>query len=111
MWKAPERRVPESNTKNCKNSNRTALSGWILPLRLEPLFGLRIEWNKSLNRITFRDALDGEIRSQKFIGTQNEVARIAMNTQKPKTKSVANIPKCSNMSLDFINLTDYGNTS
>ena len=33
-----------------------------------------------------------------------------MNARKPKTKLVANVPKCSKTSLAFIKHTDYSNT-
>ena len=59
------------------------------------LFGRQIARNKSLDWITFRDLRNGELRSSKLDGTQTEVAYIAINARKPKTKLVANVPKCS----------------
>ena len=74
------------------------------------LFGPQIERNKSLDWITFRALRNGEVRSSKLDGTQTEVAYIAINARKPKTKLVANVPKCSKTSLAFIKHADYGNT-
>ena len=74
------------------------------------LFGPQIARYKSLDWITFRALRNGEVRSSKLDGTQTEVTYIAINARKPKTKLVANVPKCSKTSLAFIKHTDYSNT-
>ena len=74
------------------------------------LFGPQIEWNKSLDWITFRALRNGEVRSSKLGGTQIEVSLIAIYAQKPKTKLVANVLPCYKTSLAFIKHADYGNT-